>query len=77
MSEQQEIALGQQSDPEVKREMGVYGDARLQEYVQGIGMKHSSQPRGSLYRPAERHVGIDRAARSRRHDQAAHACDHE
>jgi predicted Zn-dependent protease len=39
MSEQQEIALGQQSDPEVKREMGVYNDARLQEYVQGIGMK--------------------------------------
>src|SRR5919198_2059291 len=39
MSEEQEIALGQQSDPEVKREMGVYGDSRLQEYVQGIGMK--------------------------------------
>src|SRR3982751_2579187 len=39
MSEQQEIALGQQSDPEVRRDMGVYEDARLQEYVQGIGTK--------------------------------------
>jgi predicted Zn-dependent protease len=39
MSEQQEVALGQQSDPEVKREMGVYEDAGLQEYVRGIGMK--------------------------------------
>ncbi len=38
MSEEQEIALGRQSDPEIKREMGVYHDPRLQEYVQSIGM---------------------------------------
>ena len=39
MSEAQEIQLGQQQDAEVRREMGVYRDAALQEYVSGIGMK--------------------------------------
>jgi predicted Zn-dependent protease len=39
MSESQEIALGQQMDAEVRREMGVYNDAELQRYVEGIGMK--------------------------------------
>ena len=39
MSEAQEIQIGQQQDAEVRREMGVYRDAALQEYVSGIGMK--------------------------------------
>ena len=39
MSEAQEVQLGQQMDPEVKREMGVYEDARLQGYVTEIGMR--------------------------------------
>jgi predicted Zn-dependent protease len=37
MSEAQEIAYGQQGDAEVRREMGVYADERLQRYVAGIG----------------------------------------
>jgi predicted Zn-dependent protease len=37
MSEAQEIALGEQSDVEVRREMGVYDDRSLQEYVSSIG----------------------------------------
>ena len=39
MSESQEIALGQQMDAEVRREMGVYNDPELQRYVENIGMK--------------------------------------
>jgi predicted Zn-dependent protease len=39
MSEAQEVQLGQQSDPEVRRDMGVYEDAALQEYVSSIGMR--------------------------------------
>jgi predicted Zn-dependent protease len=39
MSEAQEIQLGQQSDAEVRREMGVYNDAQLQRYVEGIGAR--------------------------------------
>jgi predicted Zn-dependent protease len=39
MSESQEISLGQQMDGEVRREMGVYNDAELQRYVEGVGMK--------------------------------------
>ena len=39
MSEEQEIALGRQSDPEIRREMGVYDDPQLQQYVSAIGMK--------------------------------------
>lgn len=39
MSEAQEIALGQQSDVEIRREMGVYDDPRLQRYVSDIGMR--------------------------------------
>ncbi len=47
MSESQEIALGQQMDPEVRREMGVYNDPDLQRYVESIGTRlarHSERP---------------------------------
>jgi predicted Zn-dependent protease len=39
MSEAQEIAIGQQSDAEIRREMGVYDNAELQRYVSDIGMR--------------------------------------
>lgn len=39
MSEAQEIQIGQQSDQEVRREMGVYNDPALQEYVESVGMR--------------------------------------
>ncbi|HEY7498644.1 MAG TPA: M48 family metalloprotease [Vicinamibacterales bacterium] len=39
MSEAQEIQLGQQMDVEVRKEMGVYEDAALQRYVEGVGMR--------------------------------------
>jgi predicted Zn-dependent protease len=39
MSEAQEIAMGQQSDPEIRKEMGVVNDPALQRYVEGIGRR--------------------------------------
>jgi predicted Zn-dependent protease len=39
MSEAQEIAMGQQSDPEIRKEMGVVSDPRLQQYVDGIARR--------------------------------------
>lgn len=39
MSEAQEVQLGQEMDPHVKREMGVYEDAQLQRYVSDIGLR--------------------------------------
>jgi predicted Zn-dependent protease len=39
MSEAQEISIAQESDPQIKQEMGVYNDPALQEYVTAIGMK--------------------------------------
>ena len=39
MSEAQEIQMGQQSDPEVRAEMGVYPDQALQQYVADVGMQ--------------------------------------
>src|SRR5437762_1061653 len=39
MSEEQEIAAGQQNDVEVRREMGVYGDRALEEYITTTGMR--------------------------------------
>jgi predicted Zn-dependent protease len=39
MSEAQEIQIGQQQDAEVRREMGVYGDRALQQYVSTVGLK--------------------------------------
>src|SRR5688572_15844206 len=39
MSESQEIALGKESDAQVRQEMGVYDDAALQRYVSDIGLR--------------------------------------
>ena len=39
MSEAQEVQLGQEMDPQIKQEMGVYDDAELQRYVSGIGLR--------------------------------------
>ena len=39
MGEQQEIAIGQQNDADVRREMGLYDDRALQEYVSSIGLR--------------------------------------
>ena len=47
MSEAQEISIGQEQDAEVKKEMGIYNDPALQEYVSNIGMtlaKASERP---------------------------------
>jgi len=38
ISEAQELALGQQADGEIQRDMGVYDDPALQEHVQEIGL---------------------------------------
>ena len=39
MSEAQEISIGQQSDPEIKQEMGVYNDPALTSYISDIGLR--------------------------------------
>jgi predicted Zn-dependent protease len=39
MSEAQEVQLGQEMDPQVKQEMGVYDAAELQRYVSNVGMR--------------------------------------
>ncbi|MDA1306818.1 MAG: M48 family metalloprotease [Acidobacteria bacterium] len=39
MSEAQEIAIAQESDPQIKQEMGVYNDPELQAYVDDIGQR--------------------------------------
>ena len=39
MSEAQEIQIGQSQDAEVRRDMGVYRDQALQEYVSTIGLR--------------------------------------
>jgi len=39
MSESQEIALGKESDAQIRQEMGVYDDAALQKYVSDIGLR--------------------------------------
>ncbi|HEV8397171.1 MAG TPA: M48 family metalloprotease [Vicinamibacterales bacterium] len=39
MSEGQEIALGKESDTQVRQEMGLYDDPELQRYVSGIGLR--------------------------------------
>jgi predicted Zn-dependent protease len=47
MSEEQELRIGQEQDVEVRREMGVYEDRGLQEYISGIGLRlaqHSERP---------------------------------
>src|SRR5712692_9176039 len=43
MSEDQELQIGQQQDVEIRREMGVYDDRALQEYVSGIGLRLAQQ----------------------------------
>ncbi len=43
MSEAQEVALGQQMDPEIRREMGVYNDPELQRYVESVGKRLARQ----------------------------------
>jgi predicted Zn-dependent protease len=48
MSESQEISIGQQNDVQVRREMGVYEDRALEEYVASIGRRLSQ----SSERPA-------------------------
>ncbi len=39
MSEAQEIQLGQEMDPQVRREMGLYDNPELQRYVQDVGLR--------------------------------------
>ncbi len=39
MSEEKEITVGRQADPEIRKEYGVYDDAKLQAYVQRVGEK--------------------------------------
>ena len=39
LSEAEELAIGQQADAEIRREMGVYADQELQRYVSDIGMR--------------------------------------
>jgi predicted Zn-dependent protease len=39
MSEAQEISAGQEADAQVKKEMGLYNDANLQEYISSVGLK--------------------------------------
>ena len=39
MSEAQEIALGRESDADVRKQMGIYNDANLQKYVSDVGAR--------------------------------------
>jgi predicted Zn-dependent protease len=39
MSEEKEIAIGQEQDAQVRKEMGVYGDRDLQDYISDIGLR--------------------------------------
>jgi predicted Zn-dependent protease len=43
ISEAEEVAMGQQADAEIRREMGVYPDEELQRYVSDIGMRLAQQ----------------------------------
>src|SRR5258708_36544725 len=43
MSEQQEVSTGQKMDGDVRREMGVYADRDLQEYISNIGARLAQQ----------------------------------
>src|SRR5205085_186044 len=42
MSESQEISEGQQASVDVEKEMGIYRDPNLEEYIDGIGKKLAS-----------------------------------
>ncbi|MEO8683142.1 MAG: M48 family metalloprotease [Vicinamibacterales bacterium] len=39
LSEAEELAIGQQQDAEIRREMGVYNDSALQRYVSDVGQR--------------------------------------
>lgn len=39
MSESQEIAVGKESDPQIRQEMGLYDDPELQRYVSDLGQR--------------------------------------
>ena len=43
LSEAEEAAIGQQQDAEIRREMGVYNDRRLEHYVNEIGQQLASR----------------------------------
>jgi predicted Zn-dependent protease len=43
LSEAEEAAIGQQQDAEIRREMGVYNDRRLEQYVNEIGQQLASR----------------------------------
>jgi len=43
MSEDQEIAIGRQQDADVRRQMGVYDDRALQQYVSDLGLRLASE----------------------------------
>src|SRR5918996_4888267 len=43
MSEAQEIAIGRETDVEVRREMGIIEDRDLQQYVSNIGIELAKQ----------------------------------
>src|ERR1051325_3960180 len=52
MSEEQEIALGRESDPKIRKQYGTYDNAALQAYVQRVGEQvaaHSDR-RNLVYR---------------------------
>lgn len=42
MSESQEIALGKESDPQIRQEMGIVADPELQRYVDGVARRLAS-----------------------------------
>ncbi len=39
LSEEQEINAGRENDSQIRRDMGVYGDRALQDYVAGVGLR--------------------------------------
>jgi predicted Zn-dependent protease len=43
MSEQQEVQTGRESDAEIRKQMGVYNDPALQQYISSVGMKLVTQ----------------------------------
>ena len=49
MSEAQEIQIGQQQDAGIKREMGVYEDRALQQYVSDLGLKLAGRVRAAQF----------------------------
>ena len=54
MSESQEIAIGRQSDVQVRKQYKVYESEALQDYVDGVGQKVAR----SSHRPRRRHQPV-------------------